>query len=642
MGYVLDEKPSSSNLNKIAMGELQTLETPVVTSKAEQPIVVSQHSLMQAVSFLRSELEKVQNEKSDLVKERISLLEQLEIEKNKNSSIEVATDINEDSVSSSENAKQEIIAELRSQIERVEKEKIELIAHEQQEKQNIKTQLDQSREEIQNFKAQLEQTQEERKNLKVQFDQAQEERQSIKVQLEHVQEEKQTFKAQLEQSQEEGKNLKAQLDQAQEEKQSLNVQFEQVQEEKQNFKAQLEHSHEEGKNLKVQLDRTQEERQGLEVQLEQLQEEKQKLKAQLDQTREEKQQLEIQHQSLIAKLANFKTSIADKLKTDMDLNTLIAELQSDLTTSRNERENTAQQLQTLETQLYEIQLQTSHEISEKEKTVRDLQINLDRSERERLDEEVTIMELKSAKDELLSRIKHFEREMETLKHEKETLKAEKDTKQSEIREAVEGIQRRLATAIKELAEFKDRAILAENQLTQIKEEVGRTTQYEKEIKEKNILIGKLRHEAVILNEHLTEALRRMREESSENNVDKRLITNLLIAFFNTPRGDSKRFEILQLMASMLQWNEEQKEQVGLIRKASRTLDNGWTSGLWTPTIERPRNRLSEDVPRPTVRISDEDDDHKESFSDMWISFLLKEANKDEQKVDNSSTSTQSE
>ncbi|CAG8827121.1 3917_t:CDS:1, partial [Dentiscutata erythropus] len=48
-----------------------------------------------------------------------------------------------------------------------------------------------------------------------------------------------------------------------------------------------------------------------------IEQEKQVLKAQLDLTQEEKQQLEIQHQSLIAKLANFKTSIADKLKTDL-------------------------------------------------------------------------------------------------------------------------------------------------------------------------------------------------------------------------------------------------------------------------------------------------------------------------------------
>ncbi|RIA95772.1 hypothetical protein C1645_451563 [Glomus cerebriforme] len=159
------------------------------------------------------------------------------------------------------------------------------------------------------------------------------------------------------------------------------------------------------------------------------------------------------------------------------------------------------------------------------------------------------MELKSAKDELLSRIKHLEREMDALRHEKEILKAEKNreseslanlqnvleefeaAKQSEIREAVEGIQMRLSTATKELVEFKERALLAENQLTQIKDEIGKTLQYEKEIKEKNLLIGKLRHEAVILNGHLTEALRRMREESSENNVDKLVCLCTLFYFF---------------------------------------------------------------------------------------------------------------
>ncbi|PKY13419.1 hypothetical protein RhiirB3_361711 [Rhizophagus irregularis] len=411
----------------------------------------------------------------------------------------------------------------------------------------------------------------------------------------------------------------------------------------------------------------------LTTKIEQIEKEKKEeitnIESQLEQSKEEKKQLEVQHQSLIAKLANFKTSIADKLKADneehnrirqqynelneqnKELNNTILQLQANLSTSQDENDKVNHQLESLQSQLFDIQQQSSREIDEKDDIIRDLQYNLDRTGREREEWEVNAMELKSAKDELLSHIKHLEREMDALKHEKEVLIVEKNNeseslanlqnvleefeaaKQSEIREAVEGIQMRLTTATKELAEYKERALLAETQLAQIKDEIGKTLQYEKEIKEKNLLIGKLRHEAVILNGHLTEALRRMREESSENNVDKRLITNLLIAFFNTPRGDSKRFEILQLMANMLEWTEEQKEQVGLIRKAlsSRSEDrsNKWVSGLWTPTIERPRGRLSEDVPRPTIRIS-EDEATRESFSDMWISFLLKEASKDNQ------------
>ncbi|GAA5825681.1 hypothetical protein JCM11251_000336 [Rhodosporidiobolus azoricus] len=61
--------------------------------------------------------------------------------------------------------------------------------------------------------------------------------------------------------------------------------------------------------------------------------------------------------------------------------------------------------------------------------------------------------------------------------------------------------------------------------------------------EKNLSIGKLRHEAVILNEHLTEELRRLKRNSSENSTPR--ISNVLITFLNTPRGDTKRFEMLQ-------------------------------------------------------------------------------------------------
>ncbi|PKC76058.1 hypothetical protein RhiirA1_357202 [Rhizophagus irregularis] len=539
------------------MAQITIPNNNVVTSKAETPetpVVVSQQSLLSALSYLRAELEKLKKENKELSTERTTLFEQLEIEKNKNNNniinnnnneiVEDSNSINqkdnnnnEDStdstLSKNDDDHKKLIEELTTKIEQIEKEK---------------------KEEITNIESQLEQS------------------------------------------------------------------------------------------------------------------------------KEEKKQLEVQHQSLIAKLANFKTSIADKLKADneehnrirqqynelneqnKELNNTILQLQANLSTSQDENDKVNHQLESLQSQLFDIQQQSSREIDEKDDIIRDLQYNLDRTGREREEWEVNAMELKSAKDELLSHIKHLEREMDALKHEKEVLIVEKNNeseslanlqnvleefeaaKQSEIREAVEGIQMRLTTATKELAEYKERALLAETQLAQIKDEIGKTLQYEKEIKEKNLLIGKLRHEAVILNGHLTEALRRMREESSENNVDKRLITNLLIAFFNTPRGDSKRFEILQLMANMLEWTEEQKEQVGLIRKAlsSRSEDrsNKWVSGLWTPTIERPRGRLSEDVPRPTIRIS-EDEATRESFSDMWISFLLKEASKDNQHNNGNSNNSNS-
>lgn len=87
--------------------------------------------------------------------------------------------------------------------------------------------------------------------------------------------------------------------------------------------------------------------------------------------------------------------------------------------------------------------------------------------------------------------------------------------------------------------------------------------------------------AVILNEHLTEALRRLRANTSDASVDGRLITNLLIQFLNTPRTDSKRFEMLSLIGSVLSWTADERERAGLQRNTS----NGSTSKTAGPRRE---------------------------------------------------------
>lgn len=126
---------------------------------------------------------------------------------------------------------------------------------------------------------------------------------------------------------------------------------------------------------------------------------------------------------------------------------------------------------------------------------------------------------------------------------------------------------------------------------------SRTTELEKEVKEKNLLISKLRHEgkrfssvvesqmsstvclpAVIMNDHLMEALRRLRRSSSDTNVDRRLVTNVLLSFLATPRADPKRFEMLSLLASILQWNDDEREKAGLQKKGGLLPTTG--SSIW--------------------------------------------------------------
>ena len=82
-----------------------------------------------------------------------------------------------------------------------------------------------------------------------------------------------------------------------------------------------------------------------------------------------------------------------------------------------------------------------------------------------------------------------------------------------------------------------------------------------------------------MNEHLMEALRRLRRSSSETNVDRRLVTNVILSFLTTPRADSKRFEMLTLLASILSWNEEEREKAGLQRNSAAPASTG-SSLLW--------------------------------------------------------------
>jgi hypothetical protein len=111
---------------------------------------------------------------------------------------------------------------------------------------------------------------------------------------------------------------------------------------------------------------------------------------------------------------------------------------------------------------------------------------------------------------------------------------------------------------------------------------------------------------VIINEHLMEALRRLRRGAANTNVDRRLVTNILLTFLNTPREDTKRFEILGLLSSILSWSDEERGRAGLQRMG----------------INSPSTATSPSRPRP---LELDKTDETESFSRLWVEFLLTEA-----------------
>ena len=104
-----------------------------------------------------------------------------------------------------------------------------------------------------------------------------------------------------------------------------------------------------------------------------------------------------------------------------------------------------------------------------------------------------------------------------------------------------------------------------------KKELERTLPFEKEVKEKNLLIGKLRHEGVILNDHLTKALRFIKQKNPEEDSwltgkqcqsfcmpsdrASQVVTNHFLHFLTLDRSDPKKFQVLQLIAALLAWDD---------------------------------------------------------------------------------------
>ncbi len=85
---------------------------------------------------------------------------------------------------------------------------------------------------------------------------------------------------------------------------------------------------------------------------------------------------------------------------------------------------------------------------------------------------------------------------------------------------MENSQSQIEALRKELSESQASAKEAKDLLDSTQIELQKAKQFEGEVKEKNLLIGKLRHEAVILKDHLRKALRFLKKGKLGENIDK--------------------------------------------------------------------------------------------------------------------------
>ncbi|KAI0301601.1 hypothetical protein B0F90DRAFT_318651 [Multifurca ochricompacta] len=362
-----------------------------------------------------------------------------------------------------------------------------------------------------------------------------------------------------------------------------------------------------------------------------------KLQQELERTREERDEFAAQYRNLLGKLQTMRNTLGNKLKQDAeeldrreqqiaqltaqneDIMSTVEALQAEVLASNAEAERATRELDAMRQEASEESLQREHALREARAELERTRTARDDWEAEAMTQRVRVEEIRVTFDatyrELALTKEASERDAATRDAEAErannlqvVLEDFQSAKDHELQQAVSEREAQLVNITQSLAEYKHRALQAELQLEENAVNNTRTQALEQEVKEKTLLIGKLRHEAVIINEHLMEALRRLRRGAANTNVDRRLVTNVLLTFLNTPREDTKRFEMLGLLASILSWSDEERVRAGLQR-----IGTNLPSSANSPARQRPRPLELEKT------------DETESFSRLWVEFLLTEA-----------------
>ncbi|KAH6621361.1 hypothetical protein B0J18DRAFT_224677 [Chaetomium sp. MPI-SDFR-AT-0129] len=325
------------------------------------------------------------------------------------------------------------------------------------------------------------------------------------------------------------------------------------------------------------------------------------LRTEVEEAETAKEQAEEQYQNLLGRVEKIRETLGDRLKRDKaeleetkdrleELEAQNEELQSTVTAREEEAERLRGEVQEQGRELASLRsrsnLSQQNWLKEKDDVSRQMQhlkSELESTTAAMGEWEVIAMEERSLRESLADKVSDLEEQVTTSREAFERADSDReaqsqavdrlqralqelqDTRKRELREMVESTEEQVQALKKRTQEADERAGEAESAREKLSKELERTVPFEKEVKEKNLLIGKLRHEAIVLNDHLTKALKYIKKTKPEETIDKQLVTNHFLQFLTLDRSDPKKFQILQVMANLLSWTDEQREKAGLAR-----------------------------------------------------------------------------
>ncbi|KAL4930029.1 putative Golgi matrix protein [Aspergillus undulatus] len=375
------------------------------------------------------------------------------------------------------------------------------------------------------------------------------------------------------------------------------------------------------------------------------------LQSKLEDAESKKEHAESQYRGLLERVNTIKAQLGERLKEDAEeiaqARLKIEDLEQQKSSTKEEYESKVSTLsednRRLEKELSELRERTNlsqqNWLREKDDLLEQesyLQSEFEQAKEAMHNWEVLAMEERSIRENLGEKIIDLEEQLSTVKDAYAKTSAERDSqaatvdglqralqeiqaaRKQELREIVESSDSQLEELKQALSVANSKKLEATNSLQSIETELERVRPFEKEVREKNLLIGKLRHEAVTLNDHLTKALRFLKKGKPEDNVDRHIVTNHLLHFLALDRSDPKKFQILQLIAALLGWSDEQREQAGLARPGA----SGTSGKLRVPGS--PMHRTPS-TPTLATEFMDNGATSKESLAELWSNFLEQES-----------------
>ncbi|GMG43286.1 unnamed protein product [Ambrosiozyma monospora] len=353
-----------------------------------------------------------------------------------------------------------------------------------------------------------------------------------------------------------------------------------------------------------------------------------KLKEQLQEKTQESEKYQSNYQSLLSRLSSMKTIFhkmkvaetelevvkQDLLSKDLKIETLTSEI----TNLNNECDKLTRDNYELKSSLSNKEDEGDAELSRYMAINRKLTNELKTLKNEREEYVIMANEEQKLKQGLSHEINELNMKMSSITLENDDYKSQNQNLTDQIAQLngkmdelikdhsseIHDLQAQIESKVSTIADLQSKIDQLDATIKKNANKLAKLSSLEQELKQKQLLVGKLRHENIVLNEHLTKAMKLIKKESSSETVDRELVSNLFISFLQIPRADTKKFEVLSLISNFLNWDDEKKRHAGLMSaNSAKTRSN---SVLNVPHLNDRNSRTN-------------------SFVSLWTEFLEKES-----------------